>query len=215
MVPFYQGQLDCFCAAYAVMNALRLLHALPLTEARALFNSMLTDLARDPGEFAAVALNATDHTDWVERLLTARARPPRAVRFRWPFSAARVAFPHGNGPYTLDSGKKLINPSGDVSPGRLWEHAAGWLGAADRNTGPRALVFRFHRYLAARSFPVVSHWTAAGEMDDATLKLTDASVEPAAIHAIRRNGFVTERGRVSAEQLIQIEPCTLFLLERG
>ena len=35
---FYQGQLDVFCAAYAVLNALRLLHGLRPLEARLLLH---------------------------------------------------------------------------------------------------------------------------------------------------------------------------------
>ena len=214
MIPFYQGQLDCFCAAYAVLNAMRLLYALPLSEARALFNGMLIELVADPEEFSAIALNAVDHTDWVRRLLIGLERGPRTVRVVEPFAAARTVFPRKSGPHALDVGKHLIHSSGGVSPEALWERLEDWIGALALHERLRAVVFRFHRYVSPDSFPVVSHWTTAGKITGRVLDLADASAEPTAVHSISRTGFVTAREHLNMEQLVQIEPGTLFLLER-
>lgn len=54
MNPAYQGQVDVFCAAYAVINAMRHLHATRLLACRNILHEALIDAARDEGFFRAL-----------------------------------------------------------------------------------------------------------------------------------------------------------------
>ena len=51
MNPAYQGQLDVFCAAYAVINAMRHINATRLLTCRAILHEALLDAARDEESF--------------------------------------------------------------------------------------------------------------------------------------------------------------------
>lgn len=69
MQPFHQGQLDVFCAIYAVINGLRLTHGIRMATAREILHETLLTLATDRDAFAAVLNQATDYTDLVDDLL--------------------------------------------------------------------------------------------------------------------------------------------------
>ena len=89
MNPAYQGQLDVFCAAYAVINAMRHINATRLLTCRAILHEALLDAARDEESFCALLEQRTDYVDWVDAmlsrlekqgsLLTARPFPTRAL----------------------------------------------------------------------------------------------------------------------------------------
>ena len=70
MNPAYQGQLDVFCAAYAVINAMRHINATRLLTCRAILHEALLDAARDEESFCALLEQRTDYS-----LLTARPFP--------------------------------------------------------------------------------------------------------------------------------------------
>lgn len=217
MRPFFQGQLDCFCAAYAVLNAMRLLHALPVSAARQLFNSMLVDLAQDFEHFAEVAFNATDHTAWVIRLLDAQQGGSRAIRSVRPFPPASVPARPRSGKrhreLTLDSGRERISHS-PVAPNAVWNALQDWFSGAAL-LRPRTAILRFHRFLNMSPHPVISHWTTVSRLENGTIQLADASQEPTAIHAIPVGEMVTETAQIDPQHLLMIEPATIFLLERA
>ena len=58
MNPAYQGQLDVFCAAYAVINAMRHINATRLLTCRAILHEALLDAARD------VPFSSSGQTMW-------------------------------------------------------------------------------------------------------------------------------------------------------
>ena len=70
MNPAYQGQLDVFCAAYAVINAMRHINATRLLTCRAILHEALLDAARDEESFCALLEQRTDYVDWVDAMLT-------------------------------------------------------------------------------------------------------------------------------------------------
>ena len=63
MNPAYQGQLDVFCAAYAVINAMRHMNATRLLTCRAILHEALLDAARDEESFCALLEQRTDYVD--------------------------------------------------------------------------------------------------------------------------------------------------------
>ena len=70
MNPAYQGQLDVFCAAYAVINAMRHMNATRLLTCRAILHEALLDAARDEESFCALLEQRTDYVDWVDAMLS-------------------------------------------------------------------------------------------------------------------------------------------------
>jgi hypothetical protein len=67
--PYLQGQLDFFCAVYAVINALRLLHGLNLEQGRGILGTVLDELSACPPLWRAVLHNGTDFYGLVDYLL--------------------------------------------------------------------------------------------------------------------------------------------------
>ncbi len=214
--PFHQGQLDVFCAVYAVVNALRSVHPVGIGQARRLFNEVLLDLARDADGLRAVLYNATDHDALVRAVLDRAGRDVADLRVVRPFAgtpALRVTGrvgPDASGGHRPPA-RKTHGPdaAAQPTPRVVWETLAGWLAG-----GPaRAAVLRFHRYLPFRGDPVVSHWTAAGRLLGDTLFLHDSSREPNAIHFMERGGFVTAPEHLCDDRLLLVEPRCLYLME--
>lgn len=189
MQPFYQGQLDVFCALYAVLNALHLTHGIGVGQARRIFNETLEEIARDPDLMHVTLHNETDYVWLVERLLT---RYGVAEGAPFPLSAQR--------PFAVEA---------TPTPRLLWSTLERWLHAGARRT----VVFRFHRYLPFRGDPIVQHWSTIDRMESGTLLLHDSSHESNAVRDIPREGFATAREGVCGGCLLLIEAPTVWLLE--
>lgn len=86
MQPFYQGKIDNFCAFYAVLNALKILHGITASTARDIFNEVVMDLATDREALKAVLEHRTDYVEEVDRMLL-------GVRSRFPFHLERLESP--------------------------------------------------------------------------------------------------------------------------
>lgn len=210
--PYHQGQLDVFCAVYAVVNALRSVQPLGMGQARRLFNDVLLDLSRDADAFRAVLYNATDHDALVRMVLERARRDVVPLRVERPFAASPALRVTGRvGPDASSPARRAHGPdaSPQPTPRAVWEKLLGWLSGG---LG-RAAVLRFHRYLPFKGDPVISHWTAAGIPLGDTLFLHDSSRESNAIHVIERGGFVTAPEHLSDDRLLLVEPRCLYLLE--
>uniref|UniRef100_B8DSC5 Peptidase C39-like domain-containing protein n=1 Tax=Nitratidesulfovibrio vulgaris (strain DSM 19637 / Miyazaki F) TaxID=883 RepID=B8DSC5_NITV9 len=210
--PYHQGQLDVFCAVYAVANALRSVHPLGMGQARRLFNDVLLDLSRDADAFRSVLYNATDHDALVRAVLECARRDVVPLRVERPFAASpalRVTGRVGADASAAGRGGRGPDGAAQPTPRAVWETLVGWLCGG---TG-RAAVLRFHRYLPFKGDPVISHWTAAGIPLGDTLFLHDSSREANAIHVIERGGFVTAPEHLSDDRLVLVEPRCLYLID--
>ena len=123
MNPAYQGQLDVFCAAYAVINAMRHINATRLLTCRAILHEALLDAARDEESFCALLEQRTDYVDWVDAMLS-RLEKQGALLTARPFP---THFPGPSAP----------------SPAVLWDAIADWLRRGERN----AVLLQFVRIL--------------------------------------------------------------------
>ena len=115
MNPAYQGQLDVFCAAYAVINAMRHINATRLLTCRAILHEALLDAARDEESFCALLEQRTDYVDWVDAMLSRLEKQGSLLTAR-PFP---THFPGPSAP----------------SPAVLWDAIADWL-RTQRRTAP-------------------------------------------------------------------------------
>lgn len=181
MQPFYQGKIDTFCAVYAVLNALQILHDLTPGKARELFNEALLDEARNEARFRDVLTHRTDYVDMVDRMLVMAAR-------RFPL---RVSAPFRPG-----------TPHTEVWRA-LEDHAAPAL--------RRTAVFRFCRYVPLRPTPVVDHWTTSLNVDGDGLHLFDCSLEPGGVYRLRGNELADVPGVRGQEYFVIPPECVRLL----
>lgn len=168
MQPFYQGKIDTFCAVYAVLNALQILHDITAGKARELFNEVLVDQSRNEARFRAVLTHRTDYVDLVDRMLT-------MVRPQFPFR----------------EGKRFAPGSPRQ---KVWDALTEFAVPELRRTA----VFRFRRYTPGRASPVVDHWTTALNMDGGILRFFDSSMEPGGVYSLEASLLAdapAERGR--------------------
>ena len=164
MNPAYQGQLDVFCAAYAVINAMRHINATRLLTCRAILHEALLDAARDEESFCAFLDQRTDYVDWVDAMLSRLEKQGSLLTAR-PFP---THFPGPSAP----------------SPAVLWDAIADWLRRGERN----AVLLQFVRILYPTE-AVIRHWTCCNDVVGDTLMLFDSSIEPGALHQLSRALF--------------------------
>ena len=155
MQPVYQGKIDTFCAVYAVLNALQILHGITPAQARELFNEVLVRESRNEVRFRDVLAHRTDYVDLVDQMLEA-VRPRYPLIIRAPFASGT---PHAE----------------------VWNALVEYAAPERRRTG----VFRFLRYVPLRDTPVVDHWTTARDVDKSGLHLFDSSLEPGGVYCLR------------------------------
>lgn len=182
--PFFQGKLDTFCAIYAVLNAMRLIHGLRVLKARDILNETLLGLTASPAAFRAVLEQKTDYIALVDGMLRVQAR-------KYPMVVEKP-FPKGEMP----------------DRGGLWQTLGAWLSEPSGRTA----IFRFLRNITPESGPVNRHWTTIDSMNDKSMHLFDCSHEAEAILNISIDSFVTDQADISSERLLFIQPESVRLI---
>lgn len=181
MQPFYQGKIDTFCAVYAVLNALQILHDISPAQARELFNGVLMRESRDEESFLNILTRRTDYVNLVDRVL-------EAVRFRYPLKV-RAPFSPGT-------------PHSEV-----WDALTEYARPDQRRTG----VFRFLRCVPQRARPVIDHWTTARHVDESGLHLFDSSLEPGGVYCLRGAELVDALAPLPHEYFVIPPECVRLL----
>lgn len=222
MQRFYQGQLDFFCAVYAVVNALTALYGISLTQARALFASILADISAHPGLWRMTLANKTDFHWLVAHMLLACAKgtsyPVRVFRpftpeKELPESAADLSRARAHAEIRAD--KKLLLPE-NAAP--LWDTLEQWLPHTPEQPragmASRVVLFRFHRYLRFMNDPVVSHWSVMDHHYDGLFHLRDASKEENALYKLDKSVTVFASALITEKHNVRIEPDSVHFVER-
>ena len=186
--PLYQGKLDSFCAVYAVLNALRLTHAIRSARARDILNETLLALSANPDLFRAFLYQDTDYLDVVDMMLAVQKKH-LPLEIKRPFA-----------------------PGAKPSRDEVWRVISDWLGADGERKEGRAAVFRFLRYMSPDKPPINRHWTTAEAISDTTLRLFDCSHEAEAILNIPRDKCAVSAEEIDASRPILIQPDSLRLL---
>ncbi|CAK7001988.1 MAG: hypothetical protein DELT_00067 [Desulfovibrio sp.] len=222
MQRYYQGQLDFFCAIYAVINALTALYGINLTQARALLATILSDVSRHPGLWEATLLNETDFHWLADHMLLACARSPSyPVRVSRPFTCdheiSETALDLANAraycetPYDYGLRKPQNAPI-------LWQAFTSFLPEMPEQpragTAKRVAMLRFHRYIRYVDTPVVSHWSVADYRRDGLLHLRDASKEESALYSLDPAVTVFAPELISETHTVRIEPESVYFIER-
>lgn len=172
MQPFFQGKIDTFCAIYAVLNALQILHDISPGKARELFNEVLVEQARNEAHFRAILSHHTDYVDVVDRTL----------------AIARVQFPFREAPHF----------AADTPHAVIWSKINEYAAPELRRTA----VFRFRRYAPPREAPLADHWTTALNCDGDTLHFFDCSIEPCGAYSLSRHSLADFPGCLAHEHFV-------------
>lgn len=222
MQRYYQGQLDFFCAIYAVINALTALYGLTLSQARALLATILSDISTHPGLWQATLLNKTDFHWLTEHMLIACVKghsyPVRVFR---PFALDREipeaavdlnnARVYTETPHNDALGKPENTPV-------LWKAFTDFLPELETQpktgTARRVVILRFHRYMRFVEDPVVSHWSVADRHYNDLLHLRDASKEESALYSLDPAVTVFAPELISDTRNVRIEPESIYFIER-
>lgn len=222
MQRYHQGQLDFFCAIYAVTNALTALYGLNLTQARTLFATTLSDISAHPGLWRATLTNKTDFHWLIEHMLLAcaRGRSYRARVFR-PFTLERELPESAAG---LENARAYTEIPYDQALRKpenapvIWRAFKDFLPEAETQpkagTAKQVAILRFHRYMRFVEHPVVSHWTVADRRRNGILHLRDASREENALYSLDPKVTIFAPEQVSETYTVRIEPESVYFIER-
>lgn len=181
MQPFYQGKIDNFCALYAALNAVQLLHPFSPGQARNVFNLFMFNASRDQTRFWDILTHRTDYTREVDEILDmlAQAYP---IKIEKPFRAGT-------------SGKDM------------WQA----ISEQARPEEGRTLVFRFMRFKALSNKPQVDHWSTGWNMDAGGLHLFDCSLEESGLYYLRPEHLKQEPGLRPSDYFIIPPECVRFV----
>jgi hypothetical protein len=185
MQPYFQGQLDVFCAIYAVLNGLVITHRLRAESARAILHESILDMAKDQEKFRQQLDQNVEFHDLVDRILN-REVLRRNLLVRAPF------------------GMQTAAPQEQV-----WDQLERWL-----SRPRRAAVLRFVRALPLPGEPLIRHWTTAEAIRNEAVALFDCSLEKSAIHEIEKSRMVTLPGDPQPGR-IYVDPSSIRLMCAG
>lgn len=171
MQSLYQGKIDVFCAAYAVLNGLRTTHNLQLLRCRELFHQALQNIAQDPTIFAKVLAQNTDYVFWVDQMLQEHAKLG-ILDIKKPFAT------------TLPQ------------PAELFGCIERWITTEIR----AAALFQFVRQLPLTGQKIY-HWTACSHLKDNVLYFNDSCLDDTALHSIAKNNLIPEPTAENSDQI--------------
>jgi len=157
MKSIFQGEIDVFCAPYAVLNVLRHLFGLRLLECREILHEALLHEAKDPQNWRAILEQRTDYTKLVSAMLE-RAQKKYPLRVITPFS-------------------RSAKPDAET----VWNHMRDFLLDSE---GDGAVLFLFIRHLTEDRSVEIRHWTSAHTLAKNTLPLFDSSRNEGALQEI-------------------------------
>lgn len=183
MQPFYQGKIDNFCAAYAVLNALQVLFRLTPLQARKIFNRTLMRHSSDPEEFRKILEHRTDYVALVDSML--------ADVQENEFPGLRVEAPFGP----------------EVSCRQVWEA----LRSCARPPLPLVSVFRFLRIIPPDEKIYVDHWTVGHYMNMEGFHFLDCSLEAGGLFCLPY-AKLTDREKPLSREYVVIPPESVRIL---
>jgi hypothetical protein len=183
MQAFFQGKVDNFCAAYAVLNALQVLFGVTVLHARKIFNRTLLAHSSCPAEFSAILDHKTDYVAFVDAMLSdIRENDFPTLCIKAPFS-----------PKTPCQ--------------KVWDE----LRNCSRQPMPLISVFRFLRFVPGTDKPYVDHWTVGHYMDLEGLHFLDCSIEQSGLYCLPYE-ILTDPWRPLARDYVVIPPESVRIL---
>ncbi len=188
MRPFFQGSVDTFCAAYAVLNALQITHGINSKQGRELFTKLVLALSKDTTVFMRVLNLKTNYIAMTDAFLEICAK-------EYPILIRK--------PFELSEKTNLENKDA------FWQILKDSLNPDKHKTA----VFQFEKRREV-SGSVFAHWTTGWEMTDSELILFDSSPEAAAITRLDPKKIHFQSIKNIDGEYIYINTKTLRLIEK-
>jgi len=186
MRSVFQGEIDIFCAPYAVLNVLRRLFGLRLLECREILHETLLHEAKDPQNWCAILEQRTDYFKLVSAMLV-RAQQKYPLLITTPFS-------------------RSAKPDAET----VWNHMRDFLLDAE---GDGALLFLFIRHLTEDRSVEIRHWTSAHTLVNNAFILFDSSRNEGALQEVERAKLVSTYDELVLGKVCII-PYTVHCIQR-
>lgn len=173
MNPLFQGKIDNFCAAYSVLNALRLIEGISAFQARDILNDMFVEQARDIEAWRKIVCHETNYYEVVQFMLE---KWKKEFQYDWycPFPCAAPNVTH----------IKTFRPEVDIDT--FWDFLKNTVKDKERTA-----VMRFCRFFPHQPGPAVDHWSTVLRVTDREIYLYDCSLETTGWYVLHREKFFT------------------------
>lgn len=171
MNPLFQGKIDNFCAAYSVLNALRLICGISAFQARDILNDMFMEQAKNAEEWKKIVCHETTYCELVRSMLE-KWKNAYNYGYYCPFPCDKPNIAH----------IKTFSPEVDVDT--VWDFLKDAI--KDKQT---TAVMRFCRFLPHQAGPIVDHWSTVLRVTDREIFLYDCSLEPTGWYVLHRDKF--------------------------
>lgn len=176
MNPLFQGKIDNFCAAYSVLNALRLLFGISAFQARDILNDTLIEQAQNPEEWKKIVCHETNYYALVNSML-AKCKEVYHYNYYRPFPCLNPS---------LDN-IRFFQPEVDIDT--IWEFLKDTVTLSAEANKEVTAVFRFCRFLPRQAGPMVDHWSTIARITDTEIYLYDCSLETTGWYILNRDKF--------------------------
>lgn len=176
MNPLFQGKIDNFCAAYSVLNALRLLFGISAFQARDILNDTLIEQAQNPEEWKKVVCHETCYYELVNSML-AKCQETYGYTYYCPFPCIKP---------NLDN-IRFFQPEVDVDT--VWDFLQNTVNLSAEAEKEVTAVLRFCRFLPRQVGPIVDHWSTISRITDSEIYLYDCSLESTGWYILHREKF--------------------------
>ncbi len=173
MNPLFQGKIDNFCAAYSVLNALRLICGISAFQARDILNDMFVEQAKNIEEWKKIVCHETTYYGLVRHMLEKWQTTYNYAVWQ-PFPCDKPNITH----------VKTFSPEVDLDT--VWEFLQK--NVKDKQS---TAVMRFCRFLPHQPGPIVDHWSTVLRVTDREIFLYDCSLESTGWYVLRREKFFT------------------------
>lgn len=206
MKPIYQGKLDNFCAAYAVLNALKLVRNISTAQARVVLNEMFYHEAKNPEEWLKILNHETTYQSLVKRMLE-RWSSTYGYKTFCPFDPLDSQNFISKIKQNIFGKNAESTAQAEVDKDLLWDTLMKY--TKERES---TVVLRFCRFLPHQVGPIVDHWTTLIKITDDTMHFFDCSLEPSGWYTIpRQKLYVAPFGTLPPQSIGLAKGMTLSL----
>lgn len=176
MNPLFQGKIDNFCAAYSVLNALRLLCGVSAFQARDILNDTLIEKAKDSEEWKKIVCHETNYYELVHFILE-KWQAAYQYSYYCPF------------PCISPNMNNIRHFQPEVDLDTVWEFLQNTVTLSAEADKEVTAVFRFCRFLPRQAGPMVDHWSTISKITDTEIYLYDCSLEATGWYVLHREKF--------------------------
>lgn len=202
MNPLFQGKIDNFCAAYSVLNALRLICGISAFQARDILNDTLIEKAKNSDEWKKIVCHETTYYELVNFMLE-KWQATYYYNYYRPF------------PCISPNVNNIRSFQPEVDLDTLWGFLQNTVCVDSSSNKEVTAVFRFCRFMPKQAGPMVDHWSTISGISDTEIYLYDCSLEPTGWYVLYRDKFFSAPFGAIPPQRLGIEQKFMLNLAGG